>query len=148
LITDGQFAFNCKSLQHAAPEVDVQIVSDADVILQADRVVFPGVGAIRDCMAGSRSIGLSACYPKCCQNETVVGYLLRDAGIIDGQRRKRTTRGLGIVSGHVVHFPDALMDNHGNNLKIPPWLESSDQMPHPLWDKIPQDSRFYFVHSY
>ncbi len=39
-----------KALQHAAPEVDVQIVADAAAIEQADRVVFPGVGAIGDCM--------------------------------------------------------------------------------------------------
>jgi glutamine amidotransferase len=39
-----------KALQHAAPEVDVRVVSDKQSILAADRVVFPGVGAIRDCM--------------------------------------------------------------------------------------------------
>ena len=52
-----------KALQHAAPEVDVQIVSDADMILQADRVVFPGVGAIRDCIQALNQSGLVRCYP-------------------------------------------------------------------------------------
>ena len=57
-----------KALQHAAPQVDVRIVSDADAILHADRVVFPGVGAIRDCMQALNQSGLSDVIQKrCCK---------------------------------------------------------------------------------
>jgi glutamine amidotransferase len=138
-----------KALQHAAPEVDVQIVSDADVILQADRVVFPGVGAIRDCMQALNQSGLSAVIQSVAKMKPLLGICLGMQALLTDSEENDNTQGLGIVSGHVVHFPAALMDSHGDNLKIPHmgWNQVH-QMHHPLWEKIPQDSRFYFVHSY
>jgi len=50
-------------LQHAAPDVDVQIVSDPELILQADRVVFPWRRAMRDCMQALNQSGYCG-YPK------------------------------------------------------------------------------------
>ena len=138
-----------KALQHAAPEVDVQIVSDADVILQADRVVFPGVGAIRDCMQALNQSGLSVVIKSVAKTKPLLGICLGMQALLTDSEENGNTHGLDIVSGHVVHFPDALMDSHGNNLKIPHmgWNQVHQRL-HPLWDKIPQDSRFYFVHSY
>ena len=138
-----------KALQHADSDVDVQIVSDADVIMQADRVVFPGVGAIRDCMQALNQSGLAAVIQSVAKTKPLLGICLGMQALLKDSEENGNTRGLGIIPGHVVHFPDALMDNHGNNLKIPHmgWNQVH-QMPHPLWDKIPQDSRFYFVHSY
>jgi imidazole glycerol-phosphate synthase subunit HisH len=138
-----------KALQHADPEVDVQIVSDADVILRADRVVFPGVGAIRDCMQALNQSGLSAVIQSVAKTKPLLGICLGMQALLTDSEENGNTRGLDIISGHVVHFADASTDSQGNTLKIPHmgWNQVH-QMPHPLWDKIPQNSRFYFVHSY
>ncbi|MDD5462007.1 MAG: imidazole glycerol phosphate synthase subunit HisH [Methylococcales bacterium] len=138
-----------KALQHAAPEVDVQIVADPDVILQADRVVFPGVGAIRDCMQALNQSGLSAVIRKVAKTKPLLGICLGMQALLTDSEENGSTQGLGIISGHVVHFSEPLTDHHGNHLKVPHmgWNQVR-QMPHPLWRNIPQDSRFYFVHSY
>lgn len=138
-----------KALQHAAPDVDVQIVSDAAVILQADRVVFPGVGAIRDCMQALNQSGLAAVIQTVAKTKPLLGICLGMQALLTDSEENGDTPCLDIVPGQVVHFPDALKDSLGNNLKIPHmgWNQVRQQ-PHPLWDKIPQDSRFYFVHSY
>jgi glutamine amidotransferase len=59
------------------------------------------------------------------------------------------TSGLSLIPGHVVRFAENLVDSQGETLKIPHmgWNQVH-QIPHPLWRDIPQDSRFYFVHSY
>lgn len=138
-----------KALQHAAPDVDVQIVSDADAILQADRVVFPGVGAIRDCMQALNQSGLSAVIQTVAKTKPLLGICLGMQALLTDSEENGHTECLSVFSGHVVHFPDALTDSRGNSLKIPHmgW-NRVHQLPHPLWDAIPQDSRFYFVHSY
>jgi len=138
-----------KALQHAAPEVDVEIVSDADAILQADRVVFPGVGAMRDCMQALNQSGLSTVIRTVAETKPLLGVCLGMQALLTDSEENGHTESLGVIPGHVVHFPDALTDSAGNSLKIPHmgWNQVH-QMPHPLWANIPQDSRFYFVHSY
>ena len=97
-----------KALQHAAPEVDVQIVSDADMILQADRVVFPGVGAIRDCMQALNQSGLSAVIQNVAKTKPLLGICLGMQALLTDSEENDNTQGLGIVPGHVVRFSDAL----------------------------------------
>ncbi|NOT11875.1 MAG: imidazole glycerol phosphate synthase subunit HisH [Methylococcaceae bacterium] len=138
-----------KALQHAAPEVDVQIVSDAHAILNADRVVFPGVGAIRDCMQALDQTGLSATIRTVAETRPLLGICLGMQALMTDSEENDQTQCLNVITGHVVHFADALTDQDGNTLKIPHmgWNEVH-QNEHPLWNNIPQDSRFYFVHSY
>jgi len=138
-----------KALQHAAPEVDVQIVTNAEQILRADRVVFPGVGAMRDCMQALNQSGLSEVIREVAKTKPLLGICLGMQALLSDSEENGTTQGLDIFSGHVLRFPEALSDKDGHKLKIPHmgWNQVH-QRPHPLWDKIAQDSRFYFVHSY
>jgi len=138
-----------KALQHAAPDVDVQIVSDAAAINRADRVVFPGVGAIRDCMQALQNSGLSGVIKDIAHSKPLLGICLGMQALLTDSEENDGTRCLDVIPGHVLHFPEALKDSAGNNLKIPHmgWNQVH-QRPHPLWQDIPQDSRFYFVHSY
>jgi glutamine amidotransferase len=139
-----------KALQHAAPEVDVQIVSDAGAILQADRVVFPGVGAMRDCMQALHESGLADVIQQVANTKPLLGICLGMQALLTDSAENGHTDSLNIFSGHVVRFADNLVDADGTRLKIPHmgWNQVHQQQPHPLWDNIPQDSRFYFVHSY
>ena len=138
-----------KALQHAAPDVDVRIVADPALILQADRVVFPGVGAMRDCMQALKLSGLAKVIQQVAQTKPLLGICLGMQALLSDSEENGNTQGLDIFSGHVVRFPDTLTDSQGNKLKIPHmgWNQVH-QLPHPLWNNIPQDSRFYFVHSY
>ena len=138
-----------KALQHAAPDVNVQIVSDADSILNADRVVFPGVGAIGDCMQALNQSGLSKVIKNVAQKKPFLGICLGMQALMTDSEENDHTECLNVFSGHVVHFPDMLVDRDGNSLKIPHmgWNQVH-QVEHPLWKNIPQDCRFYFVHSY
>ena len=139
-----------KALQHAAPEVDVICVSDAEAILQADRVVFPGVGAIRDCMQALNQSGLADVILQVAKSKPLLGICLGMQALLTDSAENNGTPCLAIIDGHVVHFPEALTDTDGNSLKIPHmgWNQVHQLHPHPLWENIPQDSRFYFVHSY
>ena len=138
-----------KALQHANPAVNVQIVSDIAAIQQAERVVFPGVGAIRDCMQALHASGLSTVIKEVAAGKPFLGICLGMQALLTDSEENDQTACLDIFPGHVVHFPEGLADSDGTILKIPHmgWNKVKQQ-PHPLWENIPQDSRFYFVHSY
>jgi len=138
-----------KALQHAAPKVTVQITADAKTILQADRVVFPGVGAIRDCMHALHETGLAAVIKEVALQKPLLGICLGMQALLSDSAENNHTDCLNILAGRVVHFPQPLRDESGNVLKIPHmgWNQVQQQS-HPLWENIAQNSRFYFVHSY
>lgn len=138
-----------KALQHASPDVDVQITSEPALIEQADRCVFPGVGAIRDCMQALDSSGLSAVIKNVAQTKPFLGVCLGMQALLTDSEENDKTACLDVFKGHVEHFSKEMVDANGDRLKIPHmgWNKVS-QKPHPLWEGIPQDSRFYFVHSY
>ena len=138
-----------KALQHASPEVDVRVVSDKQSILAADRVVFPGVGAIRDCMHALHSTGLVDVIAQVTQSKPLLGVCLGMQALLSSSEENGGTDCLNIIPGQVIHFAKDLQDAQGQRLKIPHmgW-NKVQQHEHPLWNDIAQDSRFYFVHSY
>jgi glutamine amidotransferase len=139
-----------KALQHAEPKVDVQIVTDQARILSAERVVFPGVGAIRDCMHALESTGLADVIREVAQNKPMLGICLGMQALLTESEENETSQCLNIIPGQVVHFEKHIRDERGEMLKIPHmgWNQVHQQIEHPIWENITQDSRFYFVHSY
>ena len=138
-----------KALQHAEPTCDVHVTSAPDTILSADRVVFPGVGAIRDCMQALKLSGLAEIIKEVAKTKPFLGICLGMQALLTDNEENGHTQTLNIIPGHVVRFAESLQDYDGNILKIPHmgWNQVR-QNPHPLWEGIPQGSRFYFVHSY
>lgn len=138
-----------KALQHADPNVNVRIVSDVEAVLQADRVVFPGVGAIGDCMRALTDSGLASVIKTVAQEKPMLGICLGMQALLTDSEESSGVACLNIIPGHVRRFPEDLKDTAGERLKIPHmgWNQVK-QNPHPLWENIRQDSRFYFVHSY
>lgn len=138
-----------KALQHAEPDCEVRVVSTGNDVLNADRIVFPGVGAIRDCMQALNQSGLSSVISEVAKTKPFLGICLGMQAMLTDNEENGHTQTLDIIPGHVVRFPESLQDNDANILKIPHmgWNQVH-QMQHPLWASIPQDSRFYFVHSY
>ena len=79
-----------KALEHVQPGIDVRVTSDHDAILSADRVILPGVGAIRDCMGEIRRLGVDTIVREVIDSgKTVSGDLCRHPGVDGTQRRKR-----------------------------------------------------------
>lgn len=138
-----------KALQHAASEVDVTVTSDVNIIKQADRVVFPGVGAIRDCMHALHETGLAEVIKDVATSKPLLGICLGMQALLSSSEENNQIDCLNILSGRVVRFPEPLTDEKENILKVPHmgWNQVQ-QNPHPLWENIAQNSRFYFVHSY
>lgn len=139
-----------KALQHAAPDVKVKIVSEAEQILNADRVVFPGVGAIKDCMLALDQSGLSGVIREVKSSRPLLGICLGMQALLTDSEENGHTDCLDLFPGHVIHFPKNFPGADGQDLKIPHmgWNQVHQLQNHALWNKIPQDSRFYFVHSY
>lgn len=143
------------ALRAVGGDVDVRISADAAVIRGADRVVFPGVGAIRDCMGEIRRLGFDRLVPEqIASGKPVLGICVGMQALMDRSEENGGVDCLGVLPGQVLFFGnksfgDPLRDADGTKLKVPHmgWNQVH-QAAHPLWQGIAQDSRFYFVHSY
>jgi glutamine amidotransferase len=138
-----------KALQHADSRVQVIISADPNVIQTADRVVFPGVGAMRDCMQALHELDLIDIIKRVAQDKPFLGICLGMQALLTDSEENGGIACLNLFPGHVRRFAEPLHDDQGQPLKIPHmgWNRVK-QKPHPLWQNIAQDSRFYFVHSY
>lgn len=140
-----------KALEHVGRGDRVRVTYDPELIVRADRVVFPGVGALRDCMTELQRLALDEAIRECARNKPFLGICLGMQALFDRSDENGGTPGLGIIAGEVRGFEKSLIDPaSGARLKVPHmgWNEVHQTRPHPLWEGIAQDSRFYFVHSY
>lgn len=137
-----------KALQFVGQGEQVLVSADPQTILNADKVVFPGVGAIRDCMQALHDKNLAGVVKSVAQTKPFLGICLGMQAVLTDSEENDHIACLDLIPGHVVRFQGGL-DERGQRLKIPHMGWSPvHQHPHPLWENIPQDSRFYFVHSY
>jgi imidazole glycerol-phosphate synthase subunit HisH len=138
-----------KALQHADTSVNVQISADAHVIQAADRVVFPGVRTILNCMQALQALKLVDVIKNVAEDKPFLGICLGMQALLTDSEENGGIACLNLFPGHVRHFAEPLFDELDHSLKVPHmgWNRVS-QKPHPLWQDIAQDSRFYFVHSY
>ena len=140
-----------KALEHVSGSVGVRVTYDPDLIRRADRVVFPGVGALRDCASELTRLGLDEVIRECAETKPFLGVCLGMQALLEYSEENGGTSGLGILPGRVLGFPSPLLDPiTQQRLKVPHmgWNEVHQTRPHSLWEGIAQDSRFYFVHSY
>ena len=139
------------ALQHVGAD-RVLVTHDAQLIRQADRVVFPGVGAIRDCMAEIRRLQCDRLLMDALreQHKPVLAICVGMQALMTHSQENGGVDCLDIVPGEVRYFGNPLVDEQGQRLKVPHmgWNEVSQVMAHPLWRDIPDMTRFYFVHSY
>jgi len=140
-----------KALEHVAGKQRVLVTPQRDAILAAERVVFPGVGAIRDCMTELHRTGLDSVLREVAADRPVLGVCLGLQALLGESEENGGTRCLDMIPGKVVRFPAGLADPaSGERLKIPHmgWNQVFRTREHPMWQDIPDGSRFYFVHSY
>jgi len=139
-----------KAIEHVAPGRKVVVTSNPDEVAVAGRLVFPGQGAMPDCMREMESRGLRPALIEAARSKPFLGICIGLQMLFE-HSEEGDTRGLGLLPGVVRRFPQARMVGaKGEKLKVPHmgWNEVEQANKHPLWAGIPDHSRFYFVHSY
>ena len=139
-----------KALQHVDSTASVSVTADAAVVASADRVVFPGVGAIRDCMAEIRRLKLDEVVRQAIVEKPVLSICVGMQVLLQHSEENGGVEGLGFLPGKVKLFDQQQRDDCGDRLKVPHmgWNAVHQVVDHPLWQGIEQHSQFYFVHSY
>lgn len=136
------------ALQTVAPDTTVLVTSDPETIIKADHVVLPGVGAIRDCMAEIRAQGIDQVVAEVGKSKPLLGICVGLQAMMDRSEENGGVDCMGLFPGKVKFFGKDLKEN-GEHLKVPHmgWNQVQ-QVAHPLWSGIADNSRFYFVHSF
>ena len=137
-----------QALRKVAPTAFIVVTGDANEIARASRVVFPGQGAMPDCMREMEGRGVRAAVLDAARNKPFLGICIGLQMLFE-RSEEGDTPGLGLLPGKVVRFAHELRDRDGSKLKVPHmgWNEVAHG-DHELWNGIEQDARFYFVHSY
>ena len=146
----GNLRSVAKAIEHVADGQKVVITSDPKIVAAARRVVFPGQGAMPDCMRELDARGLRPAVMDAARGKPFLGICIGLQMLFE-RSAEGDTPGLGLLNGQVVRFDAARMvDAQGNRLKVPHmgWNEVRQAFDHPLWAGIPDGTRFYFVHSY
>lgn len=145
-----------KALEHANTHAKVLVTSDKQQIANADRVILPGVGSIRDCIGEMERLDLVDTIKQAAATKPFLGICIGMQALMTHSAENDGVNCLDIIPGEVERFSDQLSDPLASgtaadhHLKIPHmgWNQVNQQIKHPLWQNIPQNQRFYFVHSY
>lgn len=146
----GNLRSVAKALEHVAQNQTVIISSDVQTIENADRVVFPGQGAARDCMKELYDRKLDQAVLQAAAEKPFLGICMGMQVLLAHSEENSGVDCLGLYAGEVRFFGNDLHDDRNEKLKIPHmgWNQVKQQAEHPLWQDIEDNSRFYFVHSY
>lgn len=145
----GNLRSVAKALEHVAGGQAVTVTADPATVARAERVVFPGQGAMPDCMRELDARGLRQAVLEAARDKPFLGICI-GLQMLFGHSEEGNVPGLGVFAGEVKRFPGAAMVAvDGAPLKVPHmgWNQVQ-QVRHPLWADIANGARFYFVHSY
>jgi len=130
--------------------VNVVVTQKAEDVFAADRIVLPGQGAIRDCMRELRDSGMLEAVLDAAREKPMLGVCVGMQMLLD-HSEEQDTPGLGLIPGTVRRFQlEGRVQGDGSRFKVPQmgWNRVRQEFAHPLWTGIPDDSWFYFVHSF
>ena len=146
-----------QAVQHAAQGTDYEVVvtSRAQDVLNADRVVLPGQGAMHDCVRALAESGLQAAVLHAAAHKPLFGVCVGMQMLLDQSHEGQAgvpTPGLRLMHGEVVKFDLAgRLQPDGSRFKVPQmgWNQVAQTQPaHALWEGVPDGAYFYFVHSF
>ena len=149
-----------QAVQHVAQGsgVDVVVTSNPAEVMAAERIVLPGQGAIADCMRELAESGLLESVLHAAANKPLFGVCVGMQMLLTHSAEGRPgdggvgTQGLGLIPGEVLKFNlDGQLQADGSRYKVPQmgWNQVKQSAPaHPLWASVPDESYFYFVHSF
>jgi len=144
-----------QAVMHVAADAGVEVVwarTPAEV-MDAERVVLPGQGAMRDCMRELYDSGMHDAVMHAAANKPLMGVCVGMQMLLN-HSQEQDTACLGLIPGDVVKFD--LAGQHqpdGSRYKVPQmgWnqvWQSGEHGRHPVWGDVPDGAYFYFVHSY
>ena len=143
---------NLRSVEQAlcmvAPDANVLVSSDPQIIIDADKVVLPGQGAVGTWFQSLKDRELESVMRKVIDQKPMLGICVGMQALFEHCEENGGMAGLGLFKGSVRHFSH--YHNAEQHLKIPKmgWNQVSQAREHPLWHDIADQSYFYFVHSY
>ena len=140
-----------QAVMHVAAGAGVEVVwaRTPQEVMDAERVVLPGQGAMRDCMRELHDSGMLDAVMHAAAHKPLMGVCVGMQMLLD-HSQEQDTACLGLIPGEVVKFE--LAGQHqpdGSRYKVPQmgwnqvWINN-----HPVWGDVPDGSYFYFVHSY
>ena len=144
-----------QAVLHAAngTGLQVSVTADPEAVRAAERVVLPGQGAMRDCMRELREAhggALLAAVLDAAASKPLMGVCVGMQMLLD-HSEEQDTPGLGLIAGQVKRFRlEGQRQPDGSRYKVPQmgWNRVHQPQPHAVWAGVPDDSWFYFVHSY
>ena len=139
-----------QALVHVAEGREVVVTADPSVVASAERVVFPGQGAMPDCMRELETRGLRPAVLAAAKSKPFLGICI-GLQLLFEHSEEGDVPGLGVFAGQVRRFSaQKMFSAQGERLKVPHmgWNEVTHTQPHALWNGIADGARFYFVHSY
>ncbi len=137
-----------KALEHVAgPQANVILTDKPEDVQAADRVLFPGQGAARDCVKALDDTGLGEVVLQAAKDKPFLGICMGMQVLMQHSQENEGIDCLGLFPGDVVRFQEVV---NGERYKIPHmgWNTVKQAQSHPLWQGIDDGSHFYFVHSY
>jgi glutamine amidotransferase len=146
----GNLRSVAQALRAVAPEANVLISGEVADIASADRIVLPGQGAMPDCMRSLRESGVQDALLTASRNIPLMGVCIGEQMLFDVSEEGNAA-GLGLLPGKVVRFQlDGQLQEDGSRFKVPQmgWNQVRQTASHPMWQAIPDQAYFYFVHSY
>lgn len=145
-----------QAVMHVAADAGVEVVwaRTAQEVLDAERVVLPGQGGMRDCMHELHASGMFDAVMHAAANKPLMGVCVGMQMLLEHSEELNTPC-LGLLNGEVVKFElDGQLQPDGSRYKVPQmgwnqvWQTAHGVARHPVWGEVPDGSYFYFVHSY
>jgi glutamine amidotransferase len=144
-----------QAVMHVAAGAGVEVVwaRTPQEVMDAERVVLPGQGGMRDCMRELHDSGMLDAVLHAATHKPLMGVCVGMQMLLD-HSEELDTPCLGLIPGEVVKFELAGQTQpDGSRYKVPQmgWNQvwrSAGAAAHPVWGDVPDGSYFYFVHSY
>lgn len=145
-------AGNLASVKRSLKALKAQVIvtQDPAVVVKAEKIIFPGVGAAGQAMSNLQRLGLDRALQKAWVAGTPILGICLGAQIIMHHSAENNTPCLGLLQGEVHRLGPAIPGAEGERLKIPHmgWNQVRFLTDHPVFAGIPEGAEFYFVHSY
>jgi glutamine amidotransferase len=138
-----------KALERVASSERIVVSYDAEELRACDKLVLPGVGGVRACMTELKRLELYEMVREQARKVPLLGICLGMQVLHEWSDENNGVPGLGLIPGKVMRCPDPV-PTAAERLKVPHmgWNRVKQVNPHPIWANVPDDSWFYFVHSY